>query len=116
MVITYVAETEDLLFFECAKEWFTQNKRPDFRFGIYQKKEGITLIGRTYERITDDLTQFIPFYPTTHSTKGEFAGTLSIEQIQKWLEEHPDVKLEGALALLEGLADDANPVVVIVEP
>ena len=115
MVVTYVAETEDLLFFECAKEWFTQNKRPDFRYGIYQKKEGTTLIGRTYERITDDLTQFIPFSPTTHSTKGEFAGTLTIEQIQKWLEAHPDIKLEGALAPLAGLADDANPVVVIVE-
>jgi hypothetical protein len=61
------------------------------------------------------LTQFIPFYPTTHSAKGEFAGTLSIEQIQKWMEEHPDVKLEGPLAPLEDLADDANPVVVIVE-
>jgi hypothetical protein len=32
------------------------------------------------------------------------------------LEEHPEIKLEGALAPLEGLADDANPVVVIVEP
>lgn len=115
MVVTYIAETENLLFFECAKEWFTQ-KKPDLRYGIYQKKNGITMIGQTYERITDDLTQFIPFYPTTHSAKGEFAGTLSIEQIQKWLEEHPDVKLEGALAPLKSLADDANPVVVIVEP
>ena len=35
---------------------------------------------------------------------------------KEWLEEHPDVKLEGALAPLKGLADDANPVVVIVEP
>jgi hypothetical protein len=32
------------------------------------------------------------------------------------LEEHPNVKLEGALALLEALADDTNPVVMIVEP
>jgi hypothetical protein len=32
------------------------------------------------------------------------------------MEEHPEVKLEGPLAPLEDLADDANPVVVIVEP
>ena len=38
------------------------------------------------------------------------------EVIKNWLEEHPEIKLEGALAPLEGLADDANPVVVIVEP
>ena len=30
--------------------------------------------------------------------------------------EHPEVKLEGALAPLKDLAFDANPVVVIVEP
>ena len=47
---------------------------------------------------------------------GEFAGALNIEDIQKWTKEHPDIKLEGALAPLKDLGDDANPVVVIVEP
>ena len=47
---------------------------------------------------------------------GGFMGILRVEDIQEWIEEHPDVKLEGALAPLKGLADDANPVVVIVEP
>jgi hypothetical protein len=58
----------------------------------------------------------MPFHPEDFTPKGEFAGALTIEQIQIWLEEHPDVKLEGALAPLKDLADDANPVVVIVEP
>ena len=39
-----------------------------------------------------------------------------VEQIQEWLEEHPDFKLEGALAPLKDLMFDGNPVVVIVEP
>jgi hypothetical protein len=68
------------------------------------------------DAFTDDLTGFVPFTPMAHGKKGEFVGILTIEQIQEWQEEHPDVKLEGALASLEGLADDANPVVVIVEP
>ena len=48
--------------------------------------------------------------------KGEFVGILKVEDIQEWLEEHPETKLEGALAPLKDLAFDANPVVVIVEP
>ena len=44
------------------------------------------------------------------------ASVLKVEQIQEWLEEHPDFKLEGALALLKDLMFDGNPVVVIVEP
>ena len=52
----------------------------------------------------------------THTPKGEFAGALSIEQIQAWQEEHLDAKLEGVLAPLKDLDFDANPVVVIVEP
>ena len=56
------------------------------------------------------------FAPMTHTPKGEFAGALSIEQIQAWQEEHPDAKLEGVLAPLKDLDFDANPVVVIVEP
>ena len=52
----------------------------------------------------------------TWSDKAKAAGILTIEQIQKWQEEHLDVKLEDALAPLKDLDYDANPVVVIVEP
>ena len=51
-----------------------------------------------------------------NADKGGFMGILKVEEIHKWIEEHPEVKLEGALAPLKNLADDANPVVVIVEP
>ena len=73
-------------------------------------------MNKVQEAFTDDLTHFLPFAPMTHTPKGEFAGTLSIEQIQAWQEEHPDAKLEGALAPLKDLDYDANPVVVIVAP
>ena len=115
MVVTYVGETEELLFFECAKGWFAP-KKVELCNGIYRKKTGTVMIGKRNEGFLDDLTLFIPFKPLTHSAQGEFAGALNIEDIQKWTEEHPDIKLEGALAPLKDLADDANPVVVIVEP
>ena len=52
----------------------------------------------------------------TENSMYTMASILKVEQIQEWLEEHPDFKLEGALAPLKDLMFDDNPVVVIVEP
>jgi hypothetical protein len=113
LAITYVLETKDLIYFQCGK-----NLYGDFTYynGVYHKSDGKVVMNEVEEAFTDDLTGFIPFTPMAQGKKGEFVGILTIEQIQEWQEEHPDVKLEGSLASLEGLADDANPVVVIVEP
>ena len=111
--ITYVLETDHLIYFQCAK-----NLYGDFSFynGVYQKSNGEVVMNKVEEAFTDDLTGFLPFTPIAHTGKDEFAGILTIEQIQKWQEEHPDAKLEGALVPLKDLDFDANPVVVIVEP
>ena len=111
--ITYVLETNHLIYFQCAK-----NLYGDFSFynGVYQKSNGEVVMNKVEEAFTDDLTGFLPFTPIAHTGKDEFAGILTIEQIQKWQEEHPDAKLEGVLAPLKDLDYDANPVVVIVEP
>ena len=111
--ITYVLETNHLIYFQCAK-----NLYGDFSFynGLYQKSNGKVVMNKVEEAFTDDLTGFVPFTPMAHGKKGEFVGVLTIDQIQEWQEEYPDVKLEGALAPLKDLDYDANPVVVIVEP
>ena len=111
--ITYVLETNHLIYFQCAK-----NLYGDFSFynGLYQKSNGEVVMNKVEDAFTDDLTGFLPFTPIAHTGKDEFAGILTIEQIQKWQEEYPDAKLEGALAPLKDLDYDANPVVVIVEP
>ena len=111
--ITYVLETNHLIYFQCAK-----NLYGDFSFynGLYQKSNGEVVMNKVEDAFTDDLTGFLPFTPIAHTGKDEFAGILTIEQIQKWQEEHPDAKLEGVLAPLKDLDFDANPVVVIVEP
>ena len=111
--ITYVLETNHLIYFQCAK-----NLYGDFSFynGLYQKSNGEVVMNKVEEDFTDDLTGFVPFTPMAHGKKGEFVGVLTIDQIQEWQEEHPDAKLEGALAPLKDLDYDANPVVVIVEP
>ena len=113
LTMTYVLETEGLIYFQCAK-----NLYGDFQVynGLYRKADETVVMNKVQEAFADDLTHFLPFAPMTHTPKGEFAGALSIEQIQAWQEEHTDAKLEGALAPLKDLDFDANPVVVIVEP
>ena len=113
LTIIYVMETPDLIYFQCAK-----NLYGDFICynGLYRKSDGKVMMNEVKEAFVDDLTQFLPFAPVAHTEKGEFIGMLTIEQIQEWQEKHSDMKLEGPLSALEGLADDANPVVVIVEP
>ena len=111
--ITYVLETNDLIYFQCAKNLYGNCT---FYNGIYHKSDGEVTMNEVKDAFTDDLTGFLPFVPIAHTPKGEFAGILTIEQIQEWQEEHPDATLEGALAPLKDLDFDANPVVVIVEP
>lgn len=115
IVVTYATENERLLFFQCAKGWFAEGKAKICN-AIYNKEEGTLLMNDKDKGFTDDLANFMPFHPEDFTPKGEYIGALNVWDIQEWLEEHPDVKLEGALAPLKDLADDANPVVVIVEP
>ena len=113
LTITYVTESKDLIYFQCAKNFYGEFQVYN---GLYRKADETVVMNKVQESFTDDLTHFLPFAPMTNTPKGEFAGTLTIEQIQAWQEEHPDAKLEGALAPLNNLDYDANPVVVIVEP
>jgi len=113
LTIVYVLETPDLIYFQCAKNLYNDCTMYN---GLYRKSDETVMMNLTKEGFTDDLTGFAPFHPISSTKKGGFVGVLKIEDIQEWLEEHPEVKLEGTLAPLKDLADDANPVVVIVEP
>ena len=103
-------------FFQCAKGWFAGGNNVELCNAVYDKENGTLMMHNSKEGFTDDLTNFMPFHPEDFTPKGEYIGALNVWDIQEWIEEHPDVKLEGALAPLKDLADDANPVVVIVEP
>jgi hypothetical protein len=113
LTMAYVLETPELIFFQCAQDLYNEVTMYN---GLYRKSDEALMMGPTEKGFTDDLTGFLPFHPKAKTLDGGFMGILRVEDIQEWIEEHPDVKLEGALAPLKGLADDANPVVVIVEP
>ena len=111
LVVTYVMETSDKIYFQCVEDMYGEFHVYN---GLYWKENDEVIMGQG--DFTDDLTNFIPFRPIVHTERGEFVGILKVEQIQEWLEEHPDFKLRGALAPLKDLKFDDNPVVVIVEP
>ena len=53
----------------------------------------------------------MPFNPIVTTPDGRLIGMITIEDIYRWTEEHPDAKLPASL---QGLPDDANPIMVVV--
>ncbi len=53
----------------------------------------------------------MPFEPVITTPDGKLIGIISVEEINRWTEEHPDAKLPASLA---NLAEDDNPVLVVV--
>ncbi|MDO4181618.1 MAG: DUF4934 domain-containing protein [Bacteroidales bacterium] len=111
--VTYAMESPNSLFFQCIRGMLINNQVFN---GIYDKKSGKTYMNKRETALTDDLTHFMPFQPETCSEEGEFAALLDIDSIREWLDEHPETAQEGKLEFLNTLAEDANPVCVIVEP
>ena len=113
LVITDVMETSRWILFHCTKDIYGE---PESYQGIYDKKNGEVRLTKENDGFIDDIHHFLPIHPEAYGAKGEWGTLFSIEQIQTFQEEHPDFKMEGALAPLKDLDFDANPVVVIVEP
>lgn len=80
--------------------------------GLYDKKTRATAMGKIEEGFQDDLAGFAPFYPIRTNNKGQLIGIMTTEDIDKWLKKHPDAEKP---AFLDELAEDDNPVLVIVE-
>ena len=96
--------------FAVSKGWLGEDNKG--YEGLYDKKTGTTIMGEIEKGFQDDLAGFAPFYPVRTNSKGQLIGVMTIEDIDKWLEKHPDAERP---AFFDTLAEDANPVLVIVE-
>lgn len=112
--ICYLVESPAKLFFQFTKGAYYD--RCITYNGVYDKESGMTKMAKAGAGFTDDLTHFMPVYPTIVSEQGEYATLVGVPEMQKWLEEHPEIKAEGKLDFLKRMDEDANPVVVILEP
>lgn len=108
--VTDVTETPDKIVFAVNKGWFGEDNKG--YVGLYDKKTRTTAMGKIEKGFRDDLAGFAPFYPVRTNSKGQLIGVLTMEDINKWIEKHPDAERP---AFLDTLADDANPVLVVVE-
>lgn len=108
--VTDVTETTDKLVFALSKGWFKEDNKG--YVGLYDKKTGATIMGEIEKGFQDDLAGFAPFYPIRTNSKGQLVGVMTMEDIDKWLEKHPDAKRP---AFIDTLVEDANPVLVVVE-
>lgn len=113
ITVSYVMETPRNILFQCIQGLYSRN---DLFTGIYDKATGTTRMNTYAAGLTDDLSQFMPFFPETSSAQGEYASLLEVGDIQEWLDEHPETAKEGKLGFLQNIDEDANPVCVIVEP
>ncbi|MDR3260364.1 MAG: 6-bladed beta-propeller, partial [Tannerella sp.] len=107
---TQFIESKDLLFFRFITGLYNDDNRKLYD-AVYNKATGEVKIGLTNDGLTDDLTGFLPFRPTTVSTSGEYAGLIPIDDIHAWFEAHKTSKNDEVLKLKK-LKEDDNPVVV----
>lgn len=108
--VTEMCETPDYIVFGASKGWLGSDTHSPF-IGYFNKKTGKTFACPTEKGFVDDLTGFMPFQPVLATPNGELIGVLTIDDINDWMDAHPDAKLP---AELENLAEDANPVCVIL--
>lgn len=113
LVVTSILETPKRLFF-ISLQGLYDKKKPFY--GIYDKENKVTYMNDANVGLIDDLTNFMPFYPTTCTEKGEYASLLETGKIDEWMDENPETAKEGKLSFLQEINEESNPVCVIVEP
>lgn len=112
VVLTYVAEGKDKLFFQCVEDLYGENKGYN---GVYDKSSGTTQMALMRNGFEDDLNHFLPMHPMTCGEQGEFVALIQPADALEWLEEHPEAKANNKLTFLKHLNEEMNPIVVLLE-
>ncbi|KYG78658.1 uncharacterized protein DUF4934 [Roseivirga ehrenbergii] len=66
---------------------------------------------------TNDIDNFVPFYPTSINEKGEMLGLITAEEVYEWFQNNPDkiASLPENLQTLQNIEPEDNPVVMIAK-
>jgi len=114
--ISQLLDRDDILFFRFITGLYNDSSRKLFN-GVFNKKNGRTVINSLEKGIKDDLTNFMSFQPTTVSSSGEYAEVVSVDKILAWFDKHPEQisKLPEDVQILKKIDEEDNPVVIIWE-
>lgn len=110
LIVTEVCETSSYIIFGASKGWMRSDSHTPY-VGYFDKATGKTFATSAKDGFIDDITGFMPFYPVLANERGDLIGILTMDNIAEWTEAHPDAELPEAL---RDLAEDANPICVIV--
>ena len=110
MYMTQALETPSKMLFAFSEGWLGDKSHKEY-IGIYDRKSGKTIVADAKNGIRDDLGGFMPFNPVTTTADGKWIGMLTMEQIDEWLDENPEVNRPDWLT--NSTAED-NPVLVII--
>ncbi len=113
VLVNYASETDRFVYFQYSRGLYTRES--GLYLGLYDKATGETRMSPAGNDITDDLTNFMPFFPIKPSSSGEFVGMIGADKVLEWLEEHPQTKKSGPLEFLNTLTEEMNQVIVLVE-
>jgi hypothetical protein len=111
--VSYVSENDNFIFFQCIQGLNATD--PVLFNGLFDKQTGETKLSKFSEEVTDDITHFMPFNPLGISTSGEFVSLVEAYKIMEWLDKHPEALNSEALSFLNGLNEDMNPVIILIE-
>jgi hypothetical protein len=66
---------------------------------------------------TNDIDNFVSFYPTSINEKGEMMGLITAEEVYEWFQNNPDriASLPENLQALQNIEPEDNPVVMIAK-
>ncbi|WP_421977902.1 DUF4934 domain-containing protein [Roseivirga seohaensis] len=66
---------------------------------------------------TNDIDNFVPFYPTSINEEGEMMGVITAEEVYEWFQNNPDkiASLPENLQALQNIEPEDNPVVMIAK-
>lgn len=110
MYVMQIIESPSKALFSFSEGWLADDGHKTY-IGLYDRATGKTTVTDAKNGIRDDLADFMPFSPVTTTADGKWVGVLTMEEIEDWLEEHPDAERPAALA--NSTAED-NPVLVII--
>lgn len=113
IAILLTIENEHNIFFQFVKDLYNQ---PILYNGLYDKKNKTTKIAAGDQKITDDITNFMPIQPIkSNNNGGEYISIIQASDALSWLEEHPRETTNKQVEALKLLKEDDNPIIVIMK-